>query len=194
MNNRYEAKYIQRLLDHEEWVRKADQLLESAALFQLKIKETWEKWREGKAQSDHFIAGYFMFSSFALENLFKAIIILRDRKIIEKSLNNRCGLPKKIGKHNLYDLAKECGFRHLDAGDEELLKKLSRSATWYGRYPVPIMPDKFKTDFISELDKEPISTSSYSSDDEDDIQRWILRARERLAELAQYEHTTNSSC
>ncbi|MBM4330510.1 MAG: hypothetical protein FJ117_04655 [Deltaproteobacteria bacterium] len=187
-DSQYKDKYKELLLDHREWKRKADHLLEVAALFQEKIKDTWANWSSGRKPeaSDHFITIYFMLTSYALENLFKALIVLRKRTDLEKKLRFKLELPSEVKGHDLYRFAQTCGFDPLNAGDEELLRKLSRSATWYGRYPIPMKPHEFETIFISrdEIEPELIITSSYASSDVKEIEKWVEELNTSLNEEA----------
>ena len=120
----YKDEYKKLLLDHREWMRKADHLREAANLFREKIKDTWTDWTSGRKSevSDHFISIYFMLTSYALENLFKALIVLRRRSDLERELRkNPNKLPDQIRGHDLYAFARKCKFSRLDAGDEEFL-------------------------------------------------------------------------
>jgi hypothetical protein len=189
----YKDEYKKLLLDHREWIRKAEHLLEAAALFQEKIKDSWTDWTSGRKSeaSDHFISIYFMLTSYALENLFKALIVLRKRTDLEKELREKPKLPSQIDGHDLYCFAQTCKFSPLDADDEELLRKLSRSATWYGRYPIPTKPDKFETTFISEDETELIFLSSYATTDVQEIEKWVEKLKTSLNEEAKIHDNFN---
>jgi len=79
-----------------------------------------------------------MVVSYAIENYFKAIIVMINKKEIENFLNsdNNPKFPALLNTHNLVKLAKKAGFTIKNQLQEDLLRRLSRSAVWYGRYPV----------------------------------------------------------
>lgn len=170
----YEEKFKRLLLDHQEWIQKADHLCEAASLFREKIRETWTDWlsRGKPGVSDHFIRIYFMLASYALENLFKALIVLRRRIDLERKLQeNPNKMPHQICGHDLLEFAKQSKFVPINAADEEFLRKLSRSATWYGRYPIPTKPVGFEDTYTSEDKNEIIYLGSYATTDGDQFEK-----------------------
>src|SRR5262249_1080979 len=71
----------------------------------------------------------------ALENLFKAYLA--------KTLPSKIpSLPEKFAKHDLVKLAAETPV-DLAKEEKDLLSHLSAATTWWGRYPVPKMPEDF---------------------------------------------------
>jgi len=174
----YAKKYKKRLLDHAEWLLKADQLLDAACLFERKIHETWDDWRNRTLKyDDRFISIYFMLSSYAIENLLKAVIIKKQRKELENTINTSIKFPTILKEHDLFKLAKRAGLLNFALGNEEYLKKLTRSAIWYGRYPMPTNPSDFNTFGVAEQDKTPYSLSSYTSMDVKEVKRLVNEIR-----------------
>ena len=128
-----ELEYEDKILDYKLWIIKAEELLEVAAFLEPEIMKMWEKMREGESLKEHYITTYFMLSSYALENLLKALYIKKNHRKIEGELKENCELPKSIKGHDLWELAKELDVVQRGWGEETLLKKLSRSAVWFGR-------------------------------------------------------------
>jgi len=174
----YAKKYKEKLLDHGEWILKADQLLDAACLFERKIHETWDEWRNGTLKyDDRFISIYFLLSSYAIENLLKAVIIKKRRKELENTINRSIKFPTILKEHDLFKLAKRAGLLSFSLDNEEYLKKLTRSVIWYGRYPMPINPSNFNTFAVAEQDKTPYSLSSYTSMDVKEVKRLVNEIR-----------------
>jgi len=174
----YAKKYKKRLLDHAEWVLKADQLLDAAGLFERKIHETWDDWRNRTLKyDDRFISIYFMLSSYAIENLLKAVIIKKPRKELENTINTSTKFPTILKEHDLFKLAKRASLLNFTLGNEEYLKKLTRSAIGYGRYPMPTNPSDFNTFSVAEQDKKRYSLSSYTSMDVKEVKRLVNEIR-----------------
>jgi hypothetical protein len=174
----YTKKYKKRLLDYEEWVLKADQLLDAAGLFEGKIHETWDNCRNGTSKyDDRFISIYFMLSSYAIENLLKAVIIKKQRKELENTINTRTKFPAMLKEHDLFKLAKRGNLLNFALGNEEYLKKLTRSAIWYGRYPMPTNPSDFNPFSVTQQNQKSYSLSSYTSMDVKEVKRLVNEIR-----------------
>jgi len=162
----YAKKFEKLLLDPEQWVLKAHQLLDAAGLFETKIHETWDDWRNGTQKyDDRFLSIYLMLSSYAIEDLLKAVIIKKQRNELANTKNVNTKLPFMLKKHDLYELAKQAGLRDFALGNEEYLKKLTRHVEWYGRYPTPTKSKDLNTSGVTEQDKKPYSKSEYTSMD-----------------------------
>ena len=79
-----------------------------------------------------------MLVAYALENLFKALIIWEHRDDLQNQVLRTGGnLPSKVSGHDLIHLAKEAHFV-IDVGDEDALTRLHWNSSWAGRYPVPV--------------------------------------------------------
>jgi hypothetical protein len=122
---------------------KARSLFEAAKKLEADIERVWRSYalRSAKLvtplEPDHFQAAYFMLIAFAVENLLKAAAI--ERKSLEYKIAFRAKrkFPKELQSHDLLRLAKLVGLQ-LEHGEEDLLRRLTRSAIWFGRYPVPL--------------------------------------------------------
>jgi len=85
-------------------------------------------------------------------------------------------LPTRLKSHDLPALAVEAGKPGIAEGYADILKRLTRSATWYGRYPAPTNPQGLNP-FSESSDGESISLTSYSSGDLGEIKRVVAELR-----------------
>jgi hypothetical protein len=136
----YSARYRDRLLDAEAWFQTGEHLLEAAEMVSPKVDAFWEKVRGGAGWDDQYVAIYFMLAAFGLENLLKAQIVRKRRAEIGAAVAARTRLPQVMLTHDLHQLAVEAGFPGRAAANERLLRSLTRSSEWYGRYPLPVSP------------------------------------------------------
>lgn len=172
------------------WITKADDLLASAALLEPEVRKVWKNLREYHAQKvhktsdkvslipDRHIAIYLMLVAFAVENLLKASVV-RDKKLeYEREFERSGSLPKELKSHDLTDLARRAGLR-FDIAEEDLLRRLSRSAMWFGRYPVPL---HYKQTALAEMfsDGKHHSVSYLGGSDIDRLNVFIDRIRVEL--------------
>lgn len=176
----FESEYKKKTLDYELWVAKAEELLEVACFLEPEIEKMWAEMREGRFLKEHYITTYFMLSSYALENLLKALYIKTNYQKIEAELKESCELPKSIKNHDLWKLAKELDVVEEEWGEETLLKKLTRSAVWFGRYPTPPKPKDLKRFHDSEYENTPIPFSAYMNTDLEEIRAIISRIKSKL--------------
>lgn len=178
----FESEYKEKTLDYQLWIAKAEELLEVAGFLEPKLEKMWAEMREGGFLKEHYITIYFMLSSYALENLLKALYIKTNYQKIEAELKESCKLPKSIKKknHDLWKLAKELDVVVREWGEETLLKKLSRSAVWFGRYPTPPKPNDLKRFHDSEYKNTPIPFCSYTNKDLEEIRAIIYRIKSKL--------------
>ena len=176
----FESEYKEKILDYKQWIDKAEELLEVAGFLEPKIEKMWAEMREGGFIKEHYITTYFMLSSYALENLLKALYIKTNYQKIEAELKESCELPKSIKGHDLWKLAKELDVVQREWGEETLLKKLSRSAVWFGRYPTPPQPKDLKRFHDSEYENTPIPFSSYMNTDLEEIRAIISRIKSKI--------------
>lgn len=125
------------------WIRKARDLYETARSLEPHIAQVWESYRArvkgepGALEADHYQGSYFMLLAFATENLLKAAAVAKNGHRYRIEFRADPKFPQELKKHNLVKLAKfvELVFTH---EEEDLLRRLTRSAIWYGRYPVPL--------------------------------------------------------
>jgi hypothetical protein len=152
--------YRSSLLSSSDWVKKANDLLATAELVAPMVAAEWQgkharmKGLTEKWPQDHS-ATYFMLTAFAVENLLKgALVISRHCEIAEEfdsAPDSKKRLPKILEDHNLLRLLRRiCESRvrplskpptfPLSLEEEDLMRRLTINAEWYGRYPIAIGP------------------------------------------------------
>lgn len=176
----YTDEFISKTLDETLWIEKAEHLLEVASFIEPRINEMWSRVQDGEFVKEHYITIYFMLVSYALENLLKALYIKLNKDSVKREVEEKQQLPKAIAGHDLYRLAKELRVVNLEWGEEALLRKMSRSAVWFGRYPTPITPAQLDRFYKSEFEDLSIPFRLYTSDDLEEIQSIISRVRDKL--------------
>jgi len=163
MNSSTSKKYGELACDPGAWRKIARELMKAASLLEPAIAKFWEAQKASAPSDGGQIAVHFMLSAYALENLMKARLV--ELAVANGSLSPTLSrLPREIQGHDLIELAKSCGESALADEYSSILKRLSRAAVWYGRYPVPILPN----DIISTTvlpSGELVSLTEYSSND-----------------------------
>lgn len=125
------------------WIGKARNLFESAKRLESGVTRLWESYHKRLNNSvlpvlpDHYQGPYFMLLAFATENLLKAAAVSRNGTRYRTEFRQTLKFPKELKNHNLVELAT---FVHLSftEKEEDLLRRLTRSAIWFGRYPAPL--------------------------------------------------------
>jgi len=136
--------YNSSMLDEKQWIDIADELYGIAETLEPKVKTIQEN--AGRERNDSFTSAYYMLVSYSIENYLKALIISNNKTEYKKQLNNKSELPQEINGHDLCKLAGDAGIKEDIANDffkQELLKKLTYCAIWFGRYPVPKKAEGF---------------------------------------------------
>ncbi len=145
------GQYFESLLNCDLWIGKAEELLAAAGALTPHIRNYWDivmsDMKEGRYSEGgkpphktpvYFQAVYSMLIAYALENLFKAMIIGEQQDALRNLIRSSGGnLPAKVKGHDLIRLAKEAHFE-FNVTDEDLLTRLHRNSEWAGRYPVPV--------------------------------------------------------
>jgi len=138
------SNYRTDLLSHSSWVRKAESLLDSASLLEPEVAAIWASLRErheargsSKLKSDGILSVYLMLMAFAVENLLKAELVHKFHSKFRQMFDSSGKLPPLLKTHDLFVLAQKAGLS-MGIVEEDLLRRLTRSAIWAGRYPVPI--------------------------------------------------------
>jgi hypothetical protein len=147
--------------------------MEAAAGLEDRIDELLQDAKTGRPWNDGYVAIYFMLCAYAIENLLKARIVQKKRAELIVTLRSDPGLPKSLKGHDLYKLTREAGLKELAAEEEVLLHRLTGSAVWYGRYPVPIVAEHLSSFQRSEHKDFPILLTQYTTADRDDIKRFF---------------------
>jgi hypothetical protein len=179
----YDQRFRDRILDAEAWNDTAIQLLRAAHELEPKVLEFWARpgfphpWSDSwRGWADEFVAIYFMLSAFAIENFLKARIITANLDQFQADVDSYHRLPAALKTHDLSALAIQAGKPGLASGYADILARLTRSATWYGRYPAPTTPQGLDP-FTESPDGEPISLTHYTSTDLEEIRRVVSEVR-----------------
>jgi hypothetical protein len=151
------------------WVSNARDLYECAKKLEPEILRVLENYRAvsrkeaTRLEPDHYQGVYFMLLSYAMENLLKAAVISREgRRYKEEFLANK-KFPQELREHDLVVLAQMVGLV-FEEGEEDLFRRLSRSAVWHGRYPAPLKwPEMSGT--ATFIDGKERRISWYAADD-----------------------------
>ena len=122
---------------------------------------------------------YFILVSYALENLFKALIILERRDEISSQFLQTGRLPRLINEHNLVKLSKEANMK-ADIKEEDILTRLSRQSKWKSRYPVPVELHDIRN-IIQYSDGKPYFTDYYTPRDLDLLNAIAQKVRGHVA-------------
>jgi hypothetical protein len=140
----YLSAYQRAVLSKSTWLDKANELFKVAGEVEQKVIKFWKSWhthlkdKSNKIESDKCIGIYLMLVAYGIENLLKALIVVKKRDELKNGNELQKGqLPKILNSHNLVRLCKLAGFPITNQQQEELLRRLSRGAVWYGRYPIP---------------------------------------------------------
>jgi len=176
--------YVRLFLDEAQWIEIAQGLVAAANALRPQVDAYWAnqsaRARDSSVRSvsdaPHRIM--LMLFSFAIEDLMKAFLIKERQSEYEAFMKARPVLPGELKTHDLVVLATAVGkirprFKHLlDRDCEELLRRLTRRATWSGRYPVPVeYPELSGLDQF--LDGSSGSLSHKVSTDQSDAMRLI---------------------
>ena len=119
------SQYSESLLNWDLWIGKAEELLATARELEPNIRSYWDvvmldvkdlRYSKG-GKPPHKLpvyiqAVYSMLIAYALENLFKAMIIGEQQDTFRTHIMNEGGkLPEKIKSHDLIRLAKDAHFK-----------------------------------------------------------------------------------
>ena len=184
--------YKRELLSACQWINRGDVLLECAKMLEAEVKELWTSWRRHLKDEKISITGgkytgvYFMLISYAVENFLKAFIVRVKKNELESVLNSADNpkFPKILKSHNLVKLAREACFPIRDQLQEDLLRRLARSAVWYGRYPVATNFHRANKERF--LDGKEYDTSLFREIDVEEVNILIEQIREERYQVFGY--------
>lgn len=140
--------FSERLSDSGLWISKAKQLIFAAESLKSKVQDRWSQVKivddkiVDNSKEPHIQDVYFMLIAYAIENLFKAILILRKQRELKNRLLSK--VPKDVLKHDLLQLAHNVGM-FLTIPEQNLFARLSRNSVWAARYPIPTEAVDLKT-------------------------------------------------
>ena len=135
------VRFSETLSRPHSWMRKAEELLAAVSVLESEMRLFWD---ETKFENRRVVAqstrqpvwdGHAILAAYALENLFKALLVSRNAD----DLKNRTmtNLPRYLKDHDLARLAQKVNFS-LSIHEEDLLRRLSYNSEWAGRYPIPV--------------------------------------------------------
>jgi hypothetical protein len=186
------------LLSSSDWVRKARDLLATAELVAPVVAEEWRRKKDivkGLTQEwpqDHS-ATYFMLTAFAVENLLKgALVVLRYHEIaadFDSKPSSGKSLPKLLQSHDLMHLVRlvrksqlrppySAPELSLSLEEEDLVRRLTLNAKWYGRYPIAISPRGSGDEKFS--DGKVYNLRWFGEQDVEKLKLLVARFREEL--------------
>lgn len=141
-------RFASELLDAASWLSKADALLGAAAKLEADIDEAWTNaYVSTFAQRviRTTLPVYLMLAAYAVENILKAFLVRGHQAQFQSSVRQKHELPALLKSHDLVKLAQAAGARSVVLSYRiDLLRRMTRSAVRYGRYPVPIAHDKLE--------------------------------------------------
>jgi len=194
------SQYLESLLNWDLWIGKAEELLAAAGALEPHIRSYWDvvmsdvkevRYSKGGKPPHkppvYFQAVYSMLIAYALENLFKAMIIGEQQDAFRNQIMSKGGkLPAKVKHHDLIRLAKEAHFK-FNVNDEDLMTRLHRNSEWAGRYPVPVSSNGLKNIKVFTTDGKGHFTAFLRSNDIGLLTDLVHRVKTHI------KHTLNSS-
>ena len=184
--------YLDQLLNPWFWVEKADEMLEASKVLEPQLRKYWSvvltnakegKYDKGGEHPDipppNLHGPYFILVSYALENLFKALIVRERSNEISSQFIQTGSLPRLIKEHNLVKLLKKTNMK-VDIKEEDILIRLSRQSKWKSRYPVPVGLHDIRN-VIQYSDGNSYFTDYYKPEDLDRLNAIVQKVRSRVA-------------
>lgn len=178
------SPFLRALADPRSWFDQADELLEAAKLIRPDVERFWEAF--GRSFHDanvqlpprDFVGVYFMLVAYATENLLKGALVQKHKSDLCNEARTNGRLPKRLKSHNLWELSREIAFVSQN-GDEDLMRRLAKSAVWVGRYPVPMSAANADSEQFSDGTFYPTTVDSNS--DLEEIDDLLERLRTHIS-------------
>jgi hypothetical protein len=163
-DHQYKTRHIEELTDPEKWIASSVSLFDSAKLLLPAVRI--EQSKSARPVTDVFM----MLSSYAIENLLKALIIAQEHDSILQELKEGERFIRIINEgHHLDKLALRANCIDIENDFKGLLQRLTRSATWFARYPAPLFPDGYETENFFDISSKFIPQGAYTSTDVTDV-------------------------
>ena len=144
LNSVHMPRYIEQAFRIESWMANSRELIKMASELEKDLSILWGppanyNKRDESQPSLGFVQGiYFMLIAYAIENMCKAEILKKKKTKIEKEIKKGKRLRKFVSIHDLVKLVRDEVGLQISEPEEELLLRLSRTAVWAARYPVPL--------------------------------------------------------
>lgn len=135
------SNFARDLLSARKWFEAANELESALDILEPHVLAWWQSMREWSRKNapiwrEHGYAGlYLMLSAYVLENLCKGFLASKLSSADRELVRSKGKLPKILDSHDTLELVQKVGL-DVSETDQALLQKLSRAATWFGRYPV----------------------------------------------------------
>jgi hypothetical protein len=183
--------YLEQLLNPQLWIDKADKLLEASRVLEPRLRDFWNVVSTNAKEGRYNKGGkppnppppdlhgpYFILISYALENLFKALIIQDRTDEIRSRFAQTGKLPSLIKEHNLVRLSKEANTK-MNIKEEDILTRLSRQSKWKSRYPVPVELSDMQN-IIKYSNGRVYFTDYFKPNDIDELNTIVKRVKDDL--------------
>jgi len=178
-----------RMFDAASWTKAAEGLIASASLLDSGASKYWDSKGTDKQEGESHLKTQLMLAGFALENIFKALIVQDQRDSLESEYSSNGKLPNVLKNHNLIDLAKQALLTLGDDGTKGLLGRLMRHSIWAGRYPVPIRSDDLPAeDFFNLKSPSLVCVAAYIKQDWENTLRLFSLAKQILERRQKAQH------
>jgi hypothetical protein len=179
----YQIDFTERFFDIQSWLRKAQELLDSAGILKHEVDAYWSGievldgslvQRSGNSNPQ---ASYFMLVAYAIENYLKAILIHHEQEKFKNKLISR--LPRFLRDHDLVKLAAKSNLI-LCTIEEDLLTRLSKNAIWAAHYPTPTL--SFHLNHMAEhSDGQTYLTAYFAPNDTANVEIFLRRLRAHVS-------------
>lgn len=178
-----------------KWIDKARNLYECAKKLEPEVLRVWESYRaksrseDARLLPDHFQGAFFMLMAYAIENLLKAAAVASHSQRYKADFRAKKKFPRELRSHDLVKLAQFLDLK-FSQDEEDLLRRLTRSAVWYGRYPAPL---EYTAMAGAETfsDGNEYSVSWFGGDDIERLNAFVLSLPARLGLSESYWESTS---
>jgi hypothetical protein len=167
------------------WISRAEDLLDAAAKVEPSVEEQLKRiygpdwWKKRDWFSEGPLPTYFMLAAFALENLLKAALVRKHEAEFRLQIETTHKLPDTLKTHDLFKLMAKFGLAPTDRMSENLVRRLTRAAEWFGRYPIPLKADA--VNLVKYSDGEEYSVWLVSAEDVAAIKQLVMFIRSELS-------------
>ncbi len=183
------SNYSTSLLRQSNWFETANELIASADALKPHTDKWWlrmKAWAQNSSlrypeNSFHLIA--MMLYAFALEDLFKGVLIVRIPAEDYHAVKDDGRFPEMLKTHDLNDLAERAKFP-ATLEDEDLLARLARSAIWAARYPVAAGFEHLRP--FTHSDGKQYNSTALAQNDLDRCRALVERVRTHVGALPSY--------
>jgi len=124
------------------WFWSSEELETAAAILKEKVEDYYNSQSRNPI-GEAVMGPYYLLTGFAMECLIKGIIVANGERVLKngkiKFVDGKDG--KKVSQHNLIALADKAGITY-NSDERQILKLLTESIEWAGRYPAPMRWDQ----------------------------------------------------